>query len=227
MFVLCYSVAKSCPILCDPINWSTPGFPVLHYLLEFAQTHVQWVSDAIQPSPPLLPTSPPTLNLSYHQDLFQWVGSSHQMAKVLEPSASVLPMNIQSWFPLGLTGLISLLQGTPRDSRESSPEPELKRDNSSAVSLLYDPSLTSVHDYWKAIALIIWTFVVKVTSLIFNTLSRFVIAFLPRSKHVLISWLQSPSIVILEPKKMVSESWSLSFQITEATVFLCFPLPKP
>ena len=102
--------------------------------------------------------------------------------------------------------MISLLQGTPRDSRESSPEPELKRDNSSAVSLLYDPSLTSVHDYWKAIALIIWTFVVKVTSLIFNTLSRFVIAFLPRSKHVLISWLQSPSIVILEPKKMVSES---------------------
>ena len=82
--------------------------------------------------------------------------------------------------------MISLLQGTPRDSRESSPEPEFKRDNSSAVSLLYDPSLTSVHDYWKAIALIIWTFVVKVTSLLFNTLSRFVIAFLPRSKHVLI-----------------------------------------
>ena len=70
--------------LCDPIDCSTPGFPVLNHLLEFAQTHVHWVGDAIQPSHPLLPLSPPVLNLSPHQGLFQWVGCLHQMAKVLE-----------------------------------------------------------------------------------------------------------------------------------------------
>ena len=70
--------------LCDPIGCSTPGFPVLHYLLEFAQTHVLWVSDAIHPSHPLLPLSPPALDLSQHQGLFQWVSSSHQVAKGLE-----------------------------------------------------------------------------------------------------------------------------------------------
>ena len=72
------------------------------------------------------------------------------------------------------------------------------------LSLLYDPTLTSVHDYWKSTALIRWTFVGKVMSLLCNTLSRFVIAFLPRSERLLISWLQSPSAVILEPKKIKS-----------------------
>ena len=102
----------------------------------------------------------------------------------------------------------------PRDStglsRVFSRTRTQKSNNSLAVSLLYDPTLTPIHSYWKAMALIIRTFVVKVTSLLFNTLSRFVIAFLPRSKPVLISWLQSPSIVILEPKKIVSEPWPLS-----------------
>ena len=73
-----------CPTLCDPMDCSTQGFPVLHHLPEFAQTHVCWVSDAIQPSHPLLPPSPPALNLSQFQGLFQWVSSSHQVAKVLE-----------------------------------------------------------------------------------------------------------------------------------------------
>ena len=63
----CCSLAKSCPTLCDPMDWSAPGFPVLHYLLEFAQIPVHWVSDAIQPSHPLLPSPPPALNLSQHQ----------------------------------------------------------------------------------------------------------------------------------------------------------------
>ena len=80
----CSSVAKSCQTLCNPMNCSMPGFPVLHYLLEFAQTHVHCVSNAIQPSHALLAPSPPALNLSQHQDLFQWVGSAHQVAKVLE-----------------------------------------------------------------------------------------------------------------------------------------------
>ena len=67
----CSSGAKSCSTLCDPMNCSTPGFPVLYYLPEFAQTHVHLVGDAIQPSHPLLPLSPPALNLSQHQGLFQ------------------------------------------------------------------------------------------------------------------------------------------------------------
>ena len=86
-----------------PKDCSMPGFPVLYYLPEFAQTRVHWVSDTIQPSQPLSPSSP-VLNLSQHQGLFQWVGSSHQVA-----SAPVPSMNIQGWFPLGLTSLISLL----------------------------------------------------------------------------------------------------------------------
>ena len=80
----CGSVTQSCLTLCDPMDCSTPGFPVLYHLPEFAQTHVYWVSDAIQPSHPLLPPSPPALNLSQHQSLFHWVSSSHQVAEVLE-----------------------------------------------------------------------------------------------------------------------------------------------
>ena len=78
------SVTQSCLTLCDPMNCSTPGLPVQHQLLEFTQTHVHWVGDAIQPSYPLSSPSPPALNLSQHQGLFQWVSSLHQVAKVLE-----------------------------------------------------------------------------------------------------------------------------------------------
>ena len=82
----CCSVARSSPVptLCDPMDCSVSGFPVLHYLLELAQTPVHWITDAIQPSHPRLPPSPPTLNFSQHQGLSQWVDSSHQVAKVLE-----------------------------------------------------------------------------------------------------------------------------------------------
>ena len=78
------SVAQSCPTLCDPLNRSTPGLPVHYQLPEFTQTHVHRVSDAIQPSHPLSSPSPPAPNPSQHQGLFQWVSSSHQVAKVLE-----------------------------------------------------------------------------------------------------------------------------------------------
>ena len=78
------SVAQLCPTLCDPVDCSTPGLPVHHQLLEFTQTHVHWVSDAIQPSHPLSSPSPTALNLSQHLGLFQWVSSLHQVAKVLE-----------------------------------------------------------------------------------------------------------------------------------------------
>ena len=80
----CCSVSQASPTLCDPTDCSTPGFPVLHYLPEFAQTHVHWVSDAIQPSHPLSPVSPPALSLSQHQGLFQWVSSSSQVVEVSE-----------------------------------------------------------------------------------------------------------------------------------------------
>ena len=78
------SVAQSCPTLCDPMNCSTPGLPVHHQLLEFTQSHVHWVSDAIQPSHPLSSPSPPAPNPSQHQSLFQWVNPSHEVAEVLE-----------------------------------------------------------------------------------------------------------------------------------------------
>ena len=90
------------------MDWSMTSFPVLHYLLEFAQTHVHWVSDAIQPSHSLLPLSPPALNLSHHQGLFQSrLFESGSLS--IGASAPVLPMTIQGWFPLGLTDFISLL----------------------------------------------------------------------------------------------------------------------
>ena len=79
-----HSVSKLCPTLCDPMNCSIPDLPVTRYLPEFAQIHVHCVSDTLQPSHPLLPRSPPALNVSQHHGLFQWVGSSHQVAKVLE-----------------------------------------------------------------------------------------------------------------------------------------------
>ena len=84
LLIICCSVSKSCPTLCDSMDCSTPSFPVLHYLPEFAQTPVHWVGDATQPSYSLSSPSPPALNLSQHQSLFQWVNSSQQVAKVLE-----------------------------------------------------------------------------------------------------------------------------------------------
>ena len=103
------SVAQLCPTLCNSMDHSTPGLPLHHHLLEFTQIHVHWVGDAIRPSHPLSSPFPPTFNLSQNQGIFKWVSSSHQVAKVLVPaSTSVLSMNIQDWFPLGLTGWISL-----------------------------------------------------------------------------------------------------------------------
>ena len=122
-------------------------------------------------------------------------------------SISILPMNTQDWFPLGGTGWISW------DSQESSPTPQFKSINSLVLSFLYSPSLTSIHDYWKNHRR---TFVGKVMSLLLNMLSRLIITFLPRSKRLLISWLQSPSTVILEPRKIKSD--------TVSTVSHLFPM---
>ena len=80
----CFPVTQLCLTLCNSTDCSTPGFPVLHYLPALTQTHVHWISDAIQPSHPLSHPSPLAFNLSQHQGLFQWVGSSHQVVKDLE-----------------------------------------------------------------------------------------------------------------------------------------------
>ena len=87
------SVAQSCPTLCNPMNHSTPGLPVYHQLLEFTQTHVHRVSDAIQPSHPLLSPSPPAFNLSQHQGLFKSVSSSHRWPKYWRFSFKISPSN--------------------------------------------------------------------------------------------------------------------------------------
>ena len=114
-------------------------------------------------------------------------------------------MNIQERFPVVLTGWISLLS---RDFQESSPTPQFKSINSLALNLLYGPILTPIHDYWKNHTLTRQTFVGKVMSLLFNMLSRLFITFLPRSQHLLISQLQSPSTLILEPKKIRTDTVS-------------------
>ena len=104
-------VVKSCLPLHDPMDCSTPGFPVSHHLLEFSQVHVCWIRDSIQSFHPLLPSSLSAFSLSQHQGLFQWVRlftSDGQSIRV-SASGSVLPMSIQSWFPLRLNGLIFLL----------------------------------------------------------------------------------------------------------------------
>jgi len=135
------SVTQSCQTLCDPVDCNIPSFPVLHCLLEFVQTHVHWVSVAIQPSHLLLPLSP-ALSLSQHQNLLRWVGSfaSGGQSFGASASASVLPMNIQCWFPLGLTGLILL----PRELSSIFSSTTIQKHQFFS-SLLYGPTLISVH----------------------------------------------------------------------------------
>ena len=102
------SVTQLCPTLCDPMNRSTPGLPVHHQLQEFTQTHVHRVSDAIQPSHPLSSPSPPAPNPSQHQGLFQWVNSSHEVAKVLEFQLQHHSFQRNGWSLSEWIGCISL-----------------------------------------------------------------------------------------------------------------------
>ena len=142
------SVAQSCPTLCDPMNRSTPGLPIHHQLPDFTQTHVHRVSDAIQPSHPLSSPSPPTPNPSQHQSLFQWVNSSHEVAKVLEFQLQHHSLQRNPRADLLHNGLVGS-PCSPRDPQESSPTLQFKSINSSVLSFLYSSSLTSIHDYWK------------------------------------------------------------------------------
>ena len=143
------SVAQSCLTLCHPMNRSTPGLPIPHQLLEFTQTHAHLVSDAIQASHPLssslllLPPIPPSIRVFSNESTLcmRW-------PKYWSFSFSISPSNEHP-------GRISLQDGlvgspcSPRDSRESSPTPQFKSINFSALSSLHSPTFTSIHDHWK------------------------------------------------------------------------------
>ena len=154
--LLVFSVTQSCPTLCDPMNYSMPGLSVHHQLPEFTQTHVHWVGDAIQPSHPLSSPSPPTLNPSQHQSLFQWVNSAHEVAKGWSFSFSIIPSKEHPGlisFRMDWLDLLAV-QGTPKS---------LLQHHSSKASILCSAFfiVQFSHPYMttgKTIALTRWTF---------------------------------------------------------------------
>ena len=153
-----------------------------------------WCHPAISSSVVPFPSCPQSLPASESfpmSQLFAWGGQSIGVSA----SALLLTKNTQDWSPLEWTGWISLQsKGLSRVFSNTT----VQKHQSSVFSFLYTPTLTSICDYWKNHSLTIWTFVGKVMSLLFNVLSRLVIALLPKSKHLLISWLPSPSAVISE-----------------------------
>ena len=201
------SVAQSCLTFCDPMNHNTPGLPVYHQLPESTQTHVHQVGDAIQPSHPLsslllLPSIFPSIRVFSNESALciRW-------PKYWSFSFNISPSNEHPGlisFRMDWLDLLAV-QGTLKS---------LLQHHSSKASILWQSAFFTVqlsHPYitiGKTIALTRRTFVGKVMSLLFNTLSRLVITFLPRSKCLLISWLQSPSVVILELRKIKSDTVS-------------------
>ena len=209
----CFSVTKSCLTFCKPMDWlqhtRLPCPSLSPRVCPNSCPLSQWchptISSSVTPFSSCLQSFPASGCFPV-----SWLLASGGQNIGASTSASVFPMNIQRWFPLGLTGLTSFL------SKGLSIAPQLRSINSLALSLLYGPwllvTLWSTHDSYpymtigKTITFTRRSFVGNVMSLLFNTLSRFFIAFLPRSKRVFISWLQSPSAVILEPKKIKSVS---------------------
>ena len=152
--VYCFRGRKSCFLLFGhsvvsnslwPMGCSMRGFPVLHHVLELAETHVHWVSNGIQPSCPLSPIHPCAFYLSQHQGLFQWVSSSQKVTKVLELQHQSYQWKFRINF---LWDQLVWSPCSPRDSQESF-LPQFESTNSLALSLLYGPTLISIHDYWK------------------------------------------------------------------------------
>ena len=141
----CCSVTQSCLTFCDPMDCSIPGFPVLYHLAELAQTHIHWIGDAnhliLRCPLLLLPSIFPSIRVFSNESALhiRW-------PKYWSFSFSISPsMNIQDWSPLGWVGS----PRSPRDPQESSPTPHFKNINSLALSFLYSPTLTSIHDHWK------------------------------------------------------------------------------
>ena len=194
------------------MNRRTPGLPVHHKLPEFTQTHAHQNGDGIQPSYPLLSPSPHAPNHSNHQGLFQWVNSSMRWPKYWSFSFNISPSNEHPElisFRMDWLDLLAV-QGTLKSllQHHSSKASILRRSAFFTVQLSHSFMTTG-----KTTALARRTFVGKVMSLLFNMLSRLLITFLPRRKCLLISWLQSPSAMILEPPK--NKVWHC---------FYCFPI---
>ena len=220
------SVAQSCPTLCDPMNCSMPGLPVHHQFPEFTQTQVHRVGDTIQPSHPRSFPSTPAPNPPSMR-VFSNESTLHiRWPKYWSFSFSIIPSKEHPGlisFKMDWLDLLAV-QGTPKS---------LLQHHSSKASILWHSAFFTVqlsHPYMttgKTIALTRRTFVGKVVSLLLNMPSRLVITFLPRSKHLLISWLQSPSAVILEPPKIkfdtvstVSPSISYEVMRPDAMIFV-------
>ena len=215
--VICYenhiissvsSVDQSCLTVCDLMNCSRPGLTIQHQLLEFAQTHVHCIGDVIESSHPLSSLSPtPSIFSSIR------VSSSESVLHIKWPkywsfSFSISPSNEYSGlisFRIDWLHLLAVQRTFKSLLQHHSSKASIPWRSASFVVQLSHPYMTT----GKTIALTRWTFVDKVISLLFNMLSRFVIAFLPKSKRLLISWLQSPSAVIFEPKKMKSSLFPL------------------
>ena len=201
------SLTQSCLTPCDPMNRSTPGLPVHHKLPEFTQTHAYQVSDVIQQSHPLsspllLPPIPPSIRVFSNESTLRM-----RWPKYWSFSFNISPSNEYQGlisFRMGWLDLLAV-QGTLKS---------LLWHHSSKASIFWCLAFFTVqlsHPYMttgKTIPLTRRTFVGKVMSLLFNMLSRLVITFLPRSQRLLISWLQSPSAVILEPPKIKSDTVS-------------------
>ena len=184
--------------LCHPMDSSMTGFPALHHLPELAQNHVHWVGDVIQPYQALSPlfhqhSKFPSIRV-FANELALHISWPNIGASA---SASVPPLNIQDWFPLGFTGLIC----SPRNTHKSSTIPQFKVSTLRCSAFFMDPFSHLYMTARKNISLTIWTFVHKAMSLLLNMLSMFLIAFFPRSKHLLISQLWSSFTVILKSRK--------------------------
>ena len=194
------SVQSLSPVwLCNLMDCSTQGLPVHHQLPELAQTHPlsQWclptISSSVIPFSSYLQSFPASRSFQ----MSQFFASGGQSIGV-SASASVLQMNIQDWFPLGMTDSISLLsRGLSRVFSNTSSKASIFQRSVFFILQLSHPYMTT----GKTIALTRWTFVSKVMSLLLNTLSRFVIAFLPRSKRRLISWLHHSPQWFWSPRK--------------------------
>ena len=195
------SVAKSCPTLWDPVDCSIPGFPVLHHLPEFVQTHVHWVDDAIQPYCPLPSPSLPAFNLPSSRVFSKESALRIRWPKYWSISFSISPSNEYSGsisFRIDWLDLLAV-QGTLKSLlQHHSSKASILWYSAYFIAQLSHPYMTS----GKTIALTRRRFFGKVVSLLSNMLSMLVITFLSRSKPIWNSWLQSPSAVILEPPKI-------------------------
>ena len=209
------SIAQSCSTLCNPMNHSMPGLSVHHQLLESIQTHVHWVGDAIQPSHamlslPLLPQISPSIRVFSNESALpiRWP-KNWSFSFIISPS-NEHPGMIS--FRMDWLDFLAV-QGTFKSLQHHSSNASILQRSAFFIVQLSHPYMSTA----KTIALTRRTFVGKVMSLLFNMLSKLVITFIPRTKRLLILWLQSPSAVILEPRKIKSASFHIYLPWSDGT----------